>query len=97
MTDRVDINRIVTQGGVWGPIQCSNQIDKLGGECEKRNIHLFTYKGTVKVMPLAMVDDILAIAHCGFKSLAVNTFINSKIEMKKFLFSHPKCKHLHVR
>ena len=96
LTDRVQINKIVTQGGVWGPIQCSNQVDKLGKECEKRNIHLYTYKGTVKIMPLAMIDDILAIAHCGFKSVAANTFVNCKLEMKKLLFSDPKCKQLHV-
>ena len=96
LTERVDINRIVTQGGVWGPMQCSNQVDKLGMECEKRNIHLFTYKDTVKIMPLAMIDDILAIALCGFKSVATNTFVNCKLEMKKLLFSDPKCKQLHV-
>ena len=96
LTDRVEINRIVTQGGVWGPIQCSNQVDKLGQECEKRNIHLYTYKGTVKIMPLAMIDDILAIAHCGFKSVATNTFVNCKLEMKKLLFSDTKCKQVHV-
>ena len=96
LTDRVDINRIVTQGGVWGPIQCSNQVDKLGKECVKRNIHLYTYKETVKIMPLAMIDDILAIALCGFKSVATNTFVNCKMEMKKLLFSDTKCKHVHV-
>ncbi len=96
LTERIDINNIVTQGGVWGPIQCSNQIDMLGKECITKNIHLFTYKGLVKVPPLAMIDDILAVALCGMKSFAVNTFINTKIEIKKLGFSRPKCKHMHV-
>ena len=47
-------------------------------------------------MPLAMIDDILAIALCGFKSVAVNTFINTKTETKKLIFSDTKCKKLHV-
>ena len=96
LTERTDINKIVTQGGVWGPIQCSNQIDKLGKECLAENKHLFTYKGVVKVPPLAMIDDILAVALCGMKSVATNTFINTKIEIKKLLFSTPKCGHIHV-
>ena len=96
LTERVQIDKIVTQGGVWGPIQCSNQVDKVGKECVSRNKHLFKYKGTVRIMPLSMIDDVLAIAECGIKSVAVNAFINSKIEMNKLQFSTPKCKHLHV-
>ena len=96
LTERVSINKIVTQGGVWGPIQCSNQVDKLGKECVNRNIHLFKYKDSVRIMPLAMIDDILAIAPCGFKSFALNTFINCKMEMKKLIFSDTKCKQIHV-
>ena len=96
LTERTDINRIVTQGGVWGPIQCSNQIDMLGRECLEKNKHLFTYKKLVKVPPLAMIDDILAVAECGMRSLATNTFINTKTEIKKLEFSRPKFKHIHV-
>jgi hypothetical protein len=95
LTERVVIKDIVTQGGVWGPIQCSNQMDGVGKECLNRNIHLYNYKGCVKVLPLAMIDDVLAIAKCGIDSFAINTFINAKIEMNKLLFSEPKCKHLH--
>ena len=95
MTERVNIANIVTQGGVWGPIQCSNQVDTLGKECVQRNINLYTYKGSVKVMPLAMIDDILAVSLCGINSVRVNSFINTKMEMKKLLFSYTKCKHVH--
>ena len=35
-----------------------------------------------------MVDDILAVAPCGQKSLEVNTFINVQIELKKLNFIH---------
>ena len=96
LTERVSVKNIVTQGGVWGPIQCSTQVDGVGKECVNRNVHLFTYKGLVKVMPLAMIDDVLAVAKCGIRSVATNTFINAKIEMKKLIFSETKCKKLHV-
>ena len=43
-TDRVNMPKIVMQGGTWGPIQCSNSIDKLGKDCEKNREHLYWYK-----------------------------------------------------
>jgi hypothetical protein len=30
LTDRVNIEKIVTQGGTFGPIECANSIDKIG-------------------------------------------------------------------
>ena len=90
------------QGGKWGPLKCSITMDKIGKECSETGKHLYTYKGIVKVMPLAMIDDILGIANCGEKSLDLNTMINSKIEMKKLRFHTPdekgrtKCHVIHV-
>ena len=102
LTSRVDVERIVTQGGVFGPLQCSNSIDTLGKKCYNKGENLFLYKNMVPVMPLSMVDDILAVAQCGQKSLDVNTFINAQIELKKLKFHTPdkngksKCNVLHV-
>ena len=53
-------------------------------------------------MPLSMVDDLLAVAPCNQRSLALNTFINAQIEIKKLRFHTPdqngksKCNVLHV-
>ena len=30
LTDRVNMENIVTQGGTFGPIECANSIDKIG-------------------------------------------------------------------
>ena len=63
---------------------------------------LFKYKGFVNIIPLAMVDDILGIAPCGLKSIAMNTLINTHIEMKRLTFHTPdadgkiKCHKMHV-
>ena len=43
-----------------------------------------------------MIDDILAVEKCGIDSVAANSFINNKMEMKKLIFSENKCKHLHA-
>ena len=101
-TDRVAIPRIVQQGGGWGPMECSNSVDTLGKRCRDRGIHSYLYKDMVRVLPLAMVDDVLGIAKCGNKSIELNTFINTHMEMKKLKFHTPdatgksKCHKLHV-
>ena len=64
-TARVNIQKIVTQGGTFGPIECSNSVDTIGKECHDKGKHLYTYKEMVKVMPLSMVDDILVVSKCG--------------------------------
>ena len=94
--------KIVMQGGSWGPLQCSNSIDKLGKGCEENGEHLYTYKNLVKVPILAMVDDKLAISNCGQESLSFNTHINTHIKLKKLKFHTPdargktKCHKMHV-
>ena len=101
-TERVNIPQIVQQGGGWGPMECSISIDKLGRKCRMAGDHLYRYKDKVDILPLAMVDDLLAIAPCGLQSFALNTFINTNIEMKKLKFHTPgpdgktKCHKIHV-
>ena len=63
---------------------------------------MYSYKNQVEVLPLAMVDDLLGVANCGHNSLALNTFINTQIELKKLQFHTPdkdgksKCHVMHV-
>ena len=83
LTDRFSVNDIVQQGGGWGPIECSVSIDKLGRSCFKNRKYLYRFKDKVNILPLAMVDDLLAVAKCGLESLAINTYINVQIELKK--------------
>ena len=77
LTERVVIEKIVTQGGTFGPIECSNSIDKIGQKCFNRGEHFFNCKKIVRVLPLSMVDDILTISKCGNDSLALNTVLNA--------------------
>ena len=101
-TDRIDMPQIVQQGGGWGPMQCSISIDKIGRLCASRKEHLYKYKGKVETLPLAMIDDLLGIAPCGLESIALNTFINVQIEMKRLKFHTPgpdgktKCHKIHI-
>ena len=64
--------------------------------------YLYTYKRRNKIMPLAMVDDLLNIAKCGTDSNDVHIFINTEIEMTKLRFYIPdsegmsKCNKMHI-
>ena len=62
LTRRVSIEKIVQQGGTWGPLLCSNSVDTLGKKVRDRGVPSYMYKNTVRVLPLAMVDDINAIS-----------------------------------
>ena len=83
-------------------MECSVSIDKIGKLCTERGEHMYKYKDLVDIVPLAMVDDLLGIAPCGLKSLALNSFINTQIEMKRLKFHTPdsqgksKCHKIHV-
>ena len=102
LTERINIPNIVQQGGTWGPSLCSNSVDTIGKKLMNRGEISYLYKNTVRVMPLAMVDDINAISRCGLDSIALNTYINTQIELKKLRFHVPdmngksKCHKMHV-
>ena len=102
LTNRKILPKIIMQGGKWGPLLCSNTMDKIGKRCVKKGEHLFKYKGKVEIMPLAMIDDLLAVNPCGQESLSLNIKINSEIEAKKLRFHVPdlkgksKCHYIHI-
>ena len=82
-------------------MECSISIDKIGRKCRMAGQYMYKYKDMVNILPLAMVDDLLGMAPCGLESLALNTFINVNIEMKKLKFHTPaadgktKCHKMH--
>ena len=102
LTDRVNMPRVVQQGGTWGSMLCSNSIDTLGKKSRDRGEHHYLYKKTARILPLAMVDDLIGISRCGFESLGLNVFITTQIELKKLRFHVPdkngktKCHKIHI-
>ena len=93
------MNRIVIQGSKFGPISCACEVDKLGKSSYKNGKPLFSYKNTVQVPPLGMIDDIVAATECEsdtFDSITTNAVINKFIESKKLEFGPEKCHQLHV-
>ena len=102
ITKRIDIPRIVQQGGSWGPISCSNTIDTIGKECKRDKNKCYFYRQKVKILPLGMVDDIMGISKCGIDSTILNSYINTRIEVKNLCFhtkdekGESKCHWMHV-
>ena len=92
----VDIDSWIPTKPSWG------WKPSLGRICSQRRQYLYKYNDKVDILPLAMVDDLLGIAPCGLESLALNSFINVQIEMKKLKFHTPgpkgktKCHNIHV-
>ena len=94
-TERKTVEKIVLQGEVFGPLECSVSVDTFGKECLESKKHLYNYKGEVGVPPLAMVDDVACVAECGAQSVAMNAYINAKTRTKKLQFGVDKCHQLH--
>ena len=102
MSQRINMQSIIQQGGIWGSVLCSNTIDSIGRKCRDRGKHIYLYKNRAGVLPLGFVDDLNAIARCGRDSLELNTFLNTQIELKKLSFHTAvkpqvsKCVKMHV-
>ena len=93
-TRRGSIHNVITQGDVFGPFLCSNQVDTIGKECLQEGKYSYTYKGEVEIPPLGMVDDLLCISECGHRTAMMNSFICFKTNSKKLQFGAEKCKKL---
>ena len=81
---------------------CLNSVDTIGKSVWNSHKPCYENKNFVRILPLAMVDDILAVCRCGIDSLSMNTLINSKIELKKLKFHTPDkarksmCHRIHI-
>ena len=95
-TNQESIQNVIIQGDVFGPLLCSNTIDTFGKECLTQRKYTFLYKGEVEIPPLSMVDDIVCISECGYKSVMLNSFLICKTNTKKLQFGASKCKKMHI-
>ena len=91
LSERDTVEDIVQQGDVFGPIECSVQIDTFGKECLTEEKYLYYYKGHIGIPPLAMVDDLTSVSSCGIKSVMMNSYLNAKSQVKKLQFGSDKC------
>ena len=95
-TSRQNIRNSIIQGDVFGAILCSKQVDTFGQECLIKSDYTYSYRGEVDIPPLSMVDDLLTISECGYKTSMVHGYIKMKTDGKKLQFGADKCKKLHI-
>ena len=95
-TQRESISNVITQGDVIGPMFCSKQVDTFGQKCLQENRYTYSYRGEVEIPPLSMVDDLLCVSQCGFRTKSANAFLTFQTDSKKLQFGAQKCKKLHV-
>ena len=96
LSRRMDFEEIVMQGDVLAPLLSSLQVDTFGKECFVENKHLYMFKDTVPIGPLGMVDDLLTISSCGYKTNLLNQFLNCKTGCKRLQFGCDKCVKMHI-
>ena len=87
---------IVMQGDVLAPLVSSLQVDTIGKECWEEKKHLYFFKDKVPIGPLGMVDDLLTISECGYKTEQMNQYINFKTGAKRLQFGTSKCIKMHI-
>ena len=95
MTERVDINKIVMQGSVWGSLLCTAIMDRLGKVKYQNEDLLYKYKGEVSVPALEMIDDIADVQKCGVDAVNSNAVVNSFIEHKNLTLRGTKYHKIH--
>ena len=95
-TESKDIHKAVIQGDVFSSLLCSKQVDMIAKECIEEEKYLYKYKNEVQIPPLTMVDDVLCISECGFKTAMINSYLNCKTNIKKLQFGINKCKKIHI-
>ena len=87
---------LVMQGDILSPLISSLQVDSIGKECYENKKHLYFFKNIVPIPPLGMIDDLLTISECGYKTRLMNEFINFKTGTKRLQFGAKKCIKMHI-
>ena len=99
-TEVQEIKKKILQGETFGPLACSNSVDKISKICveDKRNLYLYRSdsEDPVEIAPLGMVDDIIAVSECGVDSVKMCSYLNTQTNIMKLQFGASKCHKLHV-
>ena len=86
ITKRFDVEDIIMQGTVFGPLKCTTSMNQLGAMAYKRGTPLLAYKETVQIPVLGMIDDLATVTKCGKESIVSNSITNTFIESKRTVF-----------
>ena len=91
LTRRQIITDSVLQGDTWGSMLASVQADAIAKDVEKAELG-YTYKGSMQISMLGLVDDLIGITEVGYKAQQLNAILNVKSAEKGLQFGTKKCK-----
>ena len=83
------------QGTVFAPLQATTSMSQLGSLAYKRGKPLLTYKETVQIPVMGMIDDIATVTKCGMQTVLSNAVTNSFVESKRLQLGPKKSHRLH--
>ena len=72
-------------------------MDQLGKQAYGDPNLLYRYKNQVDILPLQMVDDVIAASKCGKQTVLVNNAVKTFVKLKKLELSEKKCARLHKK
>ena len=96
------------QGGVFGGLEASLQIDLLGKDClqsgkkyfknsDSQSKPIYLYKESLHVPPLSFVDDVVVFSKCETNdSIILSTKTEEFMKSKKLTLSVDKCHTMHI-
>ena len=96
ITETTKIENKILQGDVLAPLISSNMVDKNIGLPAVNSNYVYLYKNQVIIPPLTMQDDTLGISKCGFQSMEMNNFINTRTNIMGLQFGRDKCVKMHI-
>ena len=96
LTEKKTMRNKIMQGDVLSPLMSSNFVDKNIGKMALITGNVYMYKNKVKIPPLMMQDDTLAVSVCGVKTMKMNNFINTRTSIMGLQFGRDKCVQMHV-
>ena len=74
LTEEQTLDSVVLAGDTWRPALASNQVDTIGKESQEESKYQFSYKDSVPVGVLGMVDDLVGISEAGYKAHELNAY-----------------------
>ena len=95
-TERQVIYNKIMQGDVLAPLVSSNMVDRHIGRKALETRNTYYYKNKVEIPPLAMQDDTLGISECGYKTRAMNEFLNYRTNLMNLQYGSTKCVKMHI-
>ena len=98
ITRTINMKDIEMQGSVWSSLKCVVSMDKVNKVMLADDSLSYKYRGdpNIQLGVLGMVDDTLAIGHCGIQSVKKNAIMNSFIEEQRLTLSKSKSVVLHI-